>query len=375
MKTGSKPNLGELNFGESIDAESENKVLRATVSYLREEINKFKSRPLVVCDLKKMINERAMIRLPNGNYFLVEVANHLKKDLLPGDMVLVEQRSFTVIDKLNEKGKSFNVEDFVIIEKPNNSWEQIGGLKDQIRELREVVELPLKDPGLFKEIGIKPPKGILLYGPSGTGKTLLAKAVAASTNATFIEFVASELNQKFIGDGAKLVGEIFQLAKEKAPSIVFIDELDAIASQRIDIGTSGEREVQRTFMQLLAEIDGFNNLENVKIIAATNRADILDEAVLRPGRFDRLIEVGLPNQDERKEIFKIHSLEMNKDKIDLNLLAEKTDGLSGAEIYAICTEAGYFAIRDKRRKVNQGDFILALDKIKGVEEEDSGMFG
>ncbi|MDD5253703.1 MAG: AAA family ATPase [Candidatus Nanoarchaeia archaeon] len=367
--------LGTLNFAESIDLNSENRVLRATVTYLREEINKFKKRPLVVCDIKKMVDEKAMIRLPNGNYFLVEVAGHLKKDLKPGDSVIVEQRSFTVIDKLNEKDKTFSVEDFVIVEKPKVSWEDIGGLKEQTKEIHEVLELPLKQPELFKEIGIKPPKGILLFGPSGTGKTLLAKAVAASTNATFIEVIASELNQKFIGDGARLVKEIFQLAREKSPSIIFIDELDAIASQRIDIGTSGEREVQRTFMQLLAEIDGFKDLENVKIVGATNRVDILDEAVLRPGRFDRLIEVGLPLLDERKEIFRVHTKEMNKNKIDFDLLAEKTEGLSGAEIYAICTEAGYFAIRDKRNKVNQSDFLLAIDKIKSVEENEVNMFG
>ncbi|MDD5177660.1 MAG: AAA family ATPase [Candidatus Nanoarchaeia archaeon] len=377
MKSASKDEdkLGELNLGEGFDTESENRVLRATVSYLREEVNKFKRRPLVVCDIKKMIDDKAIIRLPNGNFFLVDVIGTLKGKLSSGDSVVVEQRSLTVIDKLNEKDKNFGVEDFVIIEKPKIKWDEIGGLKDQIRDLHEVIELPLKNPELFREVGIIPPKGVLLYGPSGTGKTLLAKAIAASTNATFIEFVASELNQKFIGDGAKLVKEIFQLAREKAPSIIFIDELDAIAAQRIDIGTSGEREVQRTFMQLLAEIDGFNNLENVKILGATNRVDILDEAVLRPGRFDRLIEVDMPNLEERREIFKVHTKNMNKEKIDFDLLAEKAGELSGAEIHAICTEAGYFAIRDNRKKVSQADFILAIEKIRNFEEEDLKMFG
>src|SRR4030042_752071 len=188
------------------------------------------------------------------------------------------------------------------MEKPTTAWGDIGGLDNEAEEIREVIELPLKKPELFRKIGIQPPKGILLHGPPGTGKTLLAKAVASSTQSSFIQIVGSELVQKFIGEGAKLVKEIFELAREKAPSIVFIDELDAIAAKRIDIGTSGEREVQRTFMQLLAELDGFKPLGNVKIIGCTNRKDILDPAVTRPGRLDRLIYIPLPNKDGIIEI-------------------------------------------------------------------------
>ncbi|MBR9702911.1 AAA family ATPase, partial [Candidatus Woesearchaeota archaeon] len=212
------------------------------------------------------------------------------------------QKNLTIIDTIH-RSKNFDVEQFVIMEKPKIGWAQIGGLAEQINEIKEVVELPLKKPELFKKVGITPPKGILLHGPPGTGKTLLAKAVAKSTNSTFIEVVGSELVQKFIGEGAKQVKEIFQLAREKAPSIVFIDEIDSLAAKRVDMGTSGEREVQRTFMQLLAEIDGFKNLGNVKIIAATNRIDILDEAVIRPGRLDRLIEVPNPDEAGIKQIF------------------------------------------------------------------------
>jgi len=237
--------------------------------------------------------------------------------------------------------------------------------------------LPLKRPDLFGKVGILPPKGILLYGPSGTGKTLLARAVAASTNSTFIEIVGSELVQKFIGEGAKLVKDIFKLAREKAPSIIFIDELDAIASERVDIGTSGEREVQRTFMQLLSEIDGFNHLDDVKIIGATNRVDILDQAIVRPGRLDRLIEIPYPEFEERNEIFKIHTKNMTLDNVDLGKLSSLSEDFSGAEIRSVCTEAGYFAMRDKRTRVKFPDFSSAIKKIKKDEGDNKYkvMFG
>jgi proteasome regulatory subunit len=237
-----------------------------------------------------------------------------------------------------------------------------------MNEIKEVVELPLKNPELFKEVGITPPKGILLYGPPGTGKTLLAKAVASSTKSTFIEVVGSELVQKFIGEGAKLVKEIFQLAKKKAPAIIFIDELDALASKRMEIGTSGEREVNRTFMQLLAEIDGFKHLGNVKVIGATNRKDILDPAVVRPGRLDRLIHVPIPNKEGRKQIFKIHTKNMKLEKFNVSSVLEKMEGFSGAEIKAVATEAGYFAIRDKRKQITKSDLLKAIDKVKQEEK-------
>ena len=251
-------------------------------------------------------------------------------------------------------------------------------MSDQVREIKEVIELPLIKPDLFRQVGISPPKGVLLYGPPGTGKTLLAKAVANSTNATFIEIVGSELVQKFIGEGAKLVKDIFKLAKEKAPSIIFIDELDSIAAERLDLGTSGEREVQRTFMQLLSEIDGFDYLGDVKIIGATNRVDILDEAILRPGRLDRLIEIPCPDKFGRKEILKIHTKNMNLHKsYNLNEVTDLTDSFSGAEIRAICTEAGYFAIREKRFIINMEDFLLAIKKVANdiVDDAPTKMFG
>src|SRR3989339_106750 len=315
--------------------EEENRILKETVNRLKEEIGRYRDSPLMVCEVREIFGASAIIRIPNGNQFLVNISNDCDK-LKSGDLILVEQKNLTVIRKVPIT-RRFNVEKFVIVEKPTITWEEIGGLSHQIQEIQEVVELPLKKPELFKKIGITPPKGVLLYGEPGTGKTLLAKAVAASTNSTFIEVVGSELVQKFIGEGAKLVKEIFELARKKAPSIVFIDEIDALAAKRIEVGTSGEREVQRTFMQFLAEMDGFKSLDNVKIIGCTNRKDILDPAILRPGRFDRLIEVPLPTKAGVEQIFKIHTKNMTIDKtVKLNILIKKMDSFSGAEIKAVC---------------------------------------
>ncbi|MBQ9690426.1 MAG: AAA family ATPase, partial [Candidatus Methanomethylophilaceae archaeon] len=220
-------------------------------------------------------------------------------------------------------------------------------------------------PELYAKIGIEPPKGVLLVGPPGTGKTLMAKAVANATNATFIRLVGSELVQKYIGEGARLVRDLFDLAKEKAPRIIFIDELDSVGAKRLDVATSGDREVQRTLMQLLAELDGFTAIKDVKIIGATNRPDILDDALLRPGRFDRIIDVGLPDAEAREQIFSIHIGHMNVDKkISPKKLSEMTEGFSGAEIKNMCTEAGMLAIRDGRNKATEKDFTAAKDKIK-----------
>jgi proteasome regulatory subunit len=255
-----------------------------------------------------------------------------------------------------------------IIEKPEVTYEDIGGLEEQLREIREAVEEPMIKPELYIKVGIEPPKGVLLVGPPGVGKTLLAKAVAHKTNATFIRFVGSELVQKYIGEGARLVRELFALAKEKSPTIVFIDELDSIGAKRLEIATSGDREVQRTLMQLLAELDGFDPIGDVKLIAATNRPDILDEALLRPGRFDRIIKIPIPNSEARIEIFKIHIKKMNIAKdVDVEIIASKCENVTGADIKSICTEAGMFAIREGRNFVEMADFDKAVDKVKGGE--------
>ena len=333
---------------------------------------------MIVCELKEVFEKNAIIKIPNGNQFLVNISSECEK-LKAGDLILVEQKNLTIIRKVPIT-RRFNIEKFVIVEKPIISWHDIGGLSPQITEIQEVVELPLKKPELFKKIGITRPKGVLLYGEPGTGKTLLAKAVAASTNSTFIEVVGSELVQKFIGEGAKLVKEIFEFARRKAPAIIFIDELDALAAKRIEVGTSGEREVNRTFMQLLAEIDGFKPLDNVKIVGATNRKDILDPAIVRPGRLDRLINIPIPNKEARLDIFNIHTKNMSFNKeINKELLTSRMENFSGAEIKAVCTEAGYFAIRADREFVTKEDFLKAIEKVKQEEKAEGedylGMFG
>jgi len=353
--------------------ETENKILKDTVGQLKGQVDGLKSNPLMICEVRDVMLNEAVIKVPNGNEFLVSIYEGMD-NLRVGDHVLVEQRNLNIVKKHVSSLKKYDVEKFLIVEKPEVNWKDIGGLKEQIREVKEVIELPLKNPGLFKRVGITPPKGVLLHGEPGTGKTLLAKAVAASTQSTFIELVGSELVQKFIGEGAKLVKDLFQMAREKAPTIIFIDELDAIAASRMEIGTSGEREVQRTFMQLLAEIDGFHPLDQVKIIGCTNRLDVLDSAIIRPGRLDRLIEVPLPNKEGISEILKVHMEPMSTDKKCMNLV-DKMEGMSGAEIKAVCTEAGYFAIRDKRNSVVQEDFLSAIEKLQKKGEDETAMFG
>ena len=367
----------KIVYGYSTDnsyLEEENRALQERILNLEQQLNKFMGTPLISCEIKELHDDKVIVRLPNSNEFLVDKAEDCEQ-LAPGDTVLAEQKNLTVVKKI-QKNKRFDVEKFVIIEKPNTQWKDIGGLKEQEREIKEVIELPLLKPKLFTKVGISPPKGLLLHGPPGTGKTLLAKAVAASTNSTFIEVVGSELVQKFIGEGAKLVKEIFELAREKAPAIIFIDELDAIAATRMDVGTSGEREVQRTFMQLLSEIDGFKPLDNVKIIGCTNRIDILDPAITRPGRLDRLTGVPLPTEEAIKDIFKIHTAQMNTGTINIDNIAKAMLDFSGAQVKSAVTEAGYFAIRENRTKIKESDFFNAIEKV--AEKEDlkfKEMFG
>ncbi|MET1160234.1 MAG: proteasome-activating nucleotidase [Thermoprotei archaeon] len=347
------------------ELEIEREKLLMKIRYYKSEIEKLLSPPLIEAVVVRVLdNKRVVVKSSTGPNLVVEVVDGIPLEKLkPGQHVALNQRGSAIVAVLPEYTDPY-VSSMEVIEKPNVTYRDIGGLKEQIMELREVVELPLKNPELFREIGIEPPKGVLLYGPPGCGKTLLAKAVAREAGATFISIVGSELVQKFIGEGARIVREVFRLAREKAPSIIFIDEIDAIAARRIDIGTSGEREVQRTLMQLLAEIDGFKPLDRVKVIAATNRIDILDPAILRPGRFDRLIEVPLPDFDGRLEIFKIHTRRVKlADDVDLVELARITEGASGADIKAIVTEAGYFAIREGRSIVTMNDFLKAVKKV------------
>lgn len=345
--------------------ESERLRYEREVRRLRSEIERLRSPPLLVGVVSDVLEDgRVVVRSSTGPKFVVYTSQYIDpEELKPGTRVALNQQTLAVVNIL-PSSKDPMVYGFEIEEKPDVTYSDIGGLNQQIEEIREAVELPMLKPELFKEVGIEPPKGVLLYGPPGTGKTLLAKAVANQTKATFIRVVGSEFVQKFIGEGARLVREVFQLAKEKAPSIIFIDELDAIAAKRTSSDTSGDREVQRTMMQLLAELDGFDPRGDVKVIGATNRIDILDPAILRPGRFDRIIEVPMPSYEGRIQIFKIHSRKMKlAEDVDFKELSRITEGASGADIKAICTEAGMFAIREERIKVTMMDFMRAVEKV------------
>ncbi len=338
---------------------------REELEYYKNQVEKLMAPPLIEAVVLDVLPDgRAVVKSSTGPTLVVYVLDTIDRSKLkPGTPVALNQRGSTIVEVLPQREDPY-VRAMEVVERPNVTFNDIGGLEKQIEELREVVELPLKQPELFRAMGIEPPKGVLLYGPPGCGKTLLAKAVARECNATFIRLVASELAQKFIGEGARLVREVFALARRKAPSIVLIDEIDAIGAKRLDVGTSGEREIHRTLTQLLAELDGFDPLDNVKVIATTNRLDVLDPALLRPGRFDKIIEVPLPDLRGRYQIFKVHTRKMPLDQdVDLVELAKKTEGATGADIKAICTEAGLRAIRSGRKIVKMEDFEYAIEKV------------
>jgi proteasome regulatory subunit len=334
---------------------------------LRQELDRLRQPPLISAMVTDILpDKRAVVKSSSGPSFIVNVSRKPDLDVLQvNDRVALNQRTFSIMERLPEVVDPL-VQIMEIEEKPTGiTYDDIGGLTAQIQEVRETVELPLLRPQLFKKIGIDPPKGILLFGTPGTGKTLVAKAVANATNATFIRVIGSELVQKFIGEGARMVRELFDMAKKKAPSIVFIDELDAIGSKRLQVATSGDREVQRTLMQLLSELDGFDNRGDIRIIGATNRPDILDPALLRPGRFDRLIEFPPPDEAAREHIFKIHTKGMALDPAaqDFKRFASSTDGATGAELKAIVTEAGMFAIRRGAEAISVEDITQAIAKV------------
>jgi len=360
--------------------QAERSRLEKETQTLRTELEKLRQSPLITASIIEMLEDgRAIVKSSTGPNFVVHVASSIQREkLLPGALVALNQRSFAITQELPPSRDPI-IRAMEIEEAPEVSYTDIGGLRQQLLEIRETVELPLLEPELFEQVGIEPPKGVLLTGLPGTGKTLCARAVAHETNATFIRVIGSELVQKFIGEGARLVREIFMLAKEKAPAIIFVDELDAVGSHRLDIATSGDREVQRTLMQLLSELDGFETRGQVAVLGATNRPDILDPALLRPGRFDRIIDFPLPDEDSRKEIFKIHTRGMNIDgNIDFGRLLTETKDRTGADIKSICTEAGMFAIREKRVCVTEEDFRKAITKVQergsGRSDAPEGMY-
>ena len=342
--------------------------LREEVDDLQAENEALKTSSLYLATVEELTDDQVLLKQHGNNQeVLTDVSPRLHDRLEAGDRVAIND-SFAIQTMLDAETDA-RAQAMEISEEPEVDYADIGGLETQIREVREAVEDPLTDPEKFETVGIEPPTGVLLHGPPGTGKTMLAKAVAKQTDATFIKMAGSELVHKFIGEGAKLVRDLFELARQQEPAVVFIDEIDAIAAKRTESKTSGDAEVQRTMMQLLSEMDGFEDRGQISIIAATNRFDMLDRAILRPGRFDRLIEVPKPEHEGREIIFEIHTRDMNvADDVDYAGLAETADDASGADIKAICTEAGMYAIRDDRTEVEMSDFENAWEKIKQTED-------
>jgi len=345
-------------------------------SELQEELEQLKRRnetlktsSLYLATVEELTDDGVVIKQHGNNQeVLTEVSPHLDDELDAGDRVAIND-SFAIQQLLDDETDS-RAQAMEIDASPTVSYADIGGIDDQVREVREAVEEPLTNPELFEAVGVDPPSGVLLYGPPGTGKTMLAKAVANETDATFIKMAGSELVRKFIGEGSRLVRDLFELAAEREPAVIFIDEIDAVASKRTDSKTSGDAEVQRTMMQLLSEMDGFDDRGDVRIMAATNRFDMLDEAILRPGRFDRLIKVPKPNVEGRGRILEIHTRDMNvASDVDFAALAEMLEEYSGADIAALATEAGMFSIRDGRTEVKRQDFDDAYEKIEDAEEQ------
>jgi len=325
--------------------------------------------PLQVARCTKIINPNTedakyMINVKQIAKFVVGLGEKVAPtDIEEGMRVGVDRNKYQIQIPLPPKIDP-SVTMMTVEEKPDVTYSDVGGSKEQIEKIREVVELPLLNPEKFIALGIDPPKGVLLYGPPGTGKTLLARAVANRTDACFIRVIGSELVQKYVGEGARMVRELFQMARSKKACIIFFDEIDAIGGARFDDGAGGDNEVQRTMLEIVNQLDGFDARGNIKVLMATNRPDTLDPALMRPGRLDRKIEFGLPDLEGRTHIFRIHAKSMNCERgIRFELLARLCPNTTGADIRSVCTEAGMFAIRARRKTVTEKDFLQAIDKV------------
>jgi len=339
----------------------------------RSRVDDLRGSPMSVGSLEEIIDDNHAIVSTNiGPEYYVNILSFVDKDQLePGCSVLLHNKVLSVVGVLQDDTDPM-VSVMKLEKAPTESYADIGGLDAQIQEIKESVELPLTHPELYEEMGIRPPKGVILYGPPGTGKTLLAKAVANQTSATFLRIVGSELIQKYLGDGPKLVRELFRVAEENAPSIVFIDEIDAIGTKRYESTSGGEREIQRTMLELLNQLDGFDSRGDVKVVMATNRIETLDPALIRPGRIDRKIEFPLPDIHTKRHIFSIHTGRMTlADDVDVEELVMAKDDLSGADIKAICTEAGLLALRERRMKVKSEDFKKAKEKVMYTKNQNT----
>lgn len=353
--------------------EAQRNALNDKVRFIKDELRLLQEPGSYVGEVIKVVSDKkVLVKVqPEGKY-IVDVAKDINvKDLKASQRVCLRSDSYMLHKVLENKADP--LVSLMMVEKvPDSTYDMVGGLTKQIKEIKEVIELPVKHPELFESLGIAQPKGVILYGPPGTGKTLLARAVAHHTDCKFIRVSGAELVQKYIGEGSRMVRELFVMAREHAPSIIFMDEIDSIGSSRVEGGGSGggDSEVQRTMLELLNQLDGFETSKNIKIIMATNRLDILDPALLRPGRIDRKIEFPPPTVAARTEILRIHSRKMNLTRgINLRKIAEKMNGCSGADVKGVCTEAGMYALRERRIHVTQEDFELAVGKVMNKNQE------
>jgi len=345
--------------------EAQRNELNSRVRLLREELQLLLEPGSYVGEvIKSMGKTKVLCKVGQEGKYVTDIDKAIDmSDLKPNLRVALRNDSYTL-----HKILPTQVDPLVSLMKvekvPDSTYEMVGGLGEQVKQVKEVIELPIKHPEIFDALGIAQPKGVLLYGPPGTGKTLLARAVAHHTDCCFIRVSGSELVQKYIGEGSRMVRELFVMARENAPAIIFMDEIDSIGSQRVEGESGGDSEVQRTMLELLNQLDGFESVAGIKVIMATNRIDILDDALLRPGRIDRKIEFPNPDEDARAEILRIHSRKMNLMRgIDLKKIATQMHGASGAESKAVCTEAGMFALRERRVHVTEDDFVMAVSKV------------
>jgi 26S proteasome regulatory subunit T3 len=339
----------------------EQKNLKREMIRAKEEVKRIQSVPLVIGQFVEMVDQdTAIVSSTAGSNYYVRILSTLNRELLkPNTSVALHRHSNSVVDLVPPEADS-TIQALKMTEKPDVTYQDIGGMDIQKQEIKEAVELPLTHFELYRQIGIDPPRGVLLYGPPGTGKTMMAKAVANHSTASFIRVVGSEFVQKYLGEGPRMVRDVFRLARENEPSIIFIDEIDAIATKRFDAQTGADREVQRILLELLNQMDGFDQTVNVKVIMATNRHDTLDPALLRPGRLDRKIEFPRPDRRQKRLIFQVCTSKMNlHEEIDLENYIQRPEKLSAADIAAICQEAGLLAVRGNRYVILNKDFEKA----------------